>query len=197
MKESSDHIDHDRSKSQTNPSMISISHAVHNKLVRLSTWFSFNRTNNQCFTYITKCEKHIMWKVYIHTLTWLWNSSTCSCDVVSWKSEVSCFPAMIRWTRRWKCPLPRVSLTACNNWKQCFCSLYNAVFNVFKNGVPMGLTHDINGWHRSPCRTQRYTINFEMQLKPLIVGVNLKFSSICMVVCCLRAKHSLHKRKLL
>lgn len=47
------------------------------------------------------------------------------------------------------------------------------------------------------CRTQRYTINFEMQLKPLIVGVNLKFSSICMVVCCLRAKHSLHKRKLL
>lgn len=24
------------------------------------------------------------------------------------------------------------------------------------------------------CRTQRYTINFEMQLKPLIVGVNLK-----------------------
>lgn len=49
-------------------------------------------------------------------------------------------------------------------------------------------------WHRSTCRTQRYTINFEMQLKPLIVGVNLKFSSICMVVCCLSKAFSAQKK---
>lgn len=60
----------------------------------------------------------------------------------------------------------------------------------------MGLTHEMGGTDplAEPKDTQ---INFEMQLKPLIVGVNLKFSSVCMVVCCLRAKHSLHKRKLL
>lgn len=30
--------------------------------------FLFNRTENQCFTFITKCEKQIMWKVCIHSL---------------------------------------------------------------------------------------------------------------------------------
>lgn len=45
----------------------------------------------------------------------------------------------------------------------------------------MGLTRE-KGCFSSVCKTQRYTISFEMQLKPLIVGVNLKFSSICMVV---------------
>lgn len=58
-------------------------------------------------------------------------------------------------------------------------------------------SHGLNtwtGWRRSTCRTQRYTINFEMQLKPLIVGVNLKFSSICMVVCCLSKAFSAQKK---
>lgn len=57
-----------KQKPKSTPVVISISHAVHSKFVRLSPWFLFNRTKNQCFTFITKCEKQIMWKVYIHSL---------------------------------------------------------------------------------------------------------------------------------
>lgn len=66
----SDHIDHCRSKSQIDPFIISIPHAVRSQFVRPSPWFLFNRTKNQCFTYMTKCEKTHNVKS-IHTLTWL------------------------------------------------------------------------------------------------------------------------------
>lgn len=57
MKESSDHIDRVEAKAKSIPFVISISHAVYKKLVRLSTFFLIEQ-NNQCFTYISQCEKH-------------------------------------------------------------------------------------------------------------------------------------------
>lgn len=61
MKESSDHIDHYRNKkAKSIPFIISIFHPVYSKLVGESTWILFNRTINQCSTYITKCERRIM-----------------------------------------------------------------------------------------------------------------------------------------
>lgn len=90
VKESSDHIDHYRNKkAKSIPFIISIFHPVYSKLVGESTWILFNRTINQCSTYITKCERRIMWKISIYT--WSYDLFKCSCNVVSLKSEVSCF----------------------------------------------------------------------------------------------------------
>lgn len=90
VKESSDHIDHYRNKkAKSIPFIISIFHPVYSKFVRESTWILFKRTINQCSIYIIKCERRIMWKISIYT--WSYDPFKCSCNVVSLKSEVSCF----------------------------------------------------------------------------------------------------------
>lgn len=90
VKESSDHIDHYRNKkAKSIPFIISIFHPVYSKFVGESTWILFKRTINQCSIYIIKCERRIMWKISIYT--WSYDLFKCSCNVVSLKSEVSCF----------------------------------------------------------------------------------------------------------
>lgn len=93
VKESSDHIDRYRNKkSQINSLHYQYCHRVYSKFVGESTRILFNGTSNQCSTYITKCERRIMWKISVSTRSY--DLVKCSCNVVSLKSEVSCFATM-------------------------------------------------------------------------------------------------------
>lgn len=85
-------IETNKKKSQINSLHYQYFHRVYSKFVGESTRILFNRTSNQCSTYITKCERRIMWKISVYT--WSYGLVKCSCNVVSLKSEVSCFATM-------------------------------------------------------------------------------------------------------